>query len=121
MTHTEQVIANAQAVVASIRSERERDAERRKRVFGKLDVSRPLPTVRGQQLTLDLQSPQLLTRSRMKFCSRALQSWRARTRYRVRLYAARSIARVTTQQMKRSSHSSFSSVIGRSRTRFPVA
>ncbi|EJL52770.1 hypothetical protein PMI09_03674 [Rhizobium sp. CF122] len=59
MTHTEQVIAKALAVVANIRSEWERDAERRKRVFGKLDVSRRRPTVRGQQLTLDLPSPQL--------------------------------------------------------------
>ncbi|OWV96819.1 hypothetical protein ATY79_24045 [Rhizobium sp. R693] len=54
MTHTEQVIANALAVVAASRAERERDAERRKRVFGKIEIGRPLPVLKGQQLSLDL-------------------------------------------------------------------
>jgi len=54
MTHTEQVIANALAVVAASRAERERDAERRKRVFGKIEIGRSLPVLKGQQLSLDL-------------------------------------------------------------------
>ncbi|WP_200950895.1 hypothetical protein [Rhizobium sp. Root1220] len=54
MTRTEEVIANALAVVAKARAERERDAERRKRIFGKIDIGRPLPSIKGQQLSLDL-------------------------------------------------------------------
>ncbi len=54
MTRAAQVIANALAVVASIRAERERDAERRKQIFGKIVVGRPLPKIKGLQLTLDL-------------------------------------------------------------------
>ncbi|WP_194273845.1 MULTISPECIES: hypothetical protein [Rhizobium] len=54
MTHAEQVIERALAVVAASRAERERDAERRKRVFGKIEVGRPLPKLPGQQLGLDL-------------------------------------------------------------------
>lgn len=54
MTHTEEVIANALAVVAASRAEREKDSERRKRVFGKIEIGRPLPVLKFQQLTLDL-------------------------------------------------------------------
>jgi hypothetical protein len=54
MTRTEEVIANALAVVATCRAERERDAERRKQVFGRIDIGRPLPVVKGMQLSLDL-------------------------------------------------------------------
>jgi hypothetical protein len=54
MTHTEQVIANALAAVAMSRAERERDEERRKRVFGKIQIGLPLPAIKGQQLSLDL-------------------------------------------------------------------
>jgi len=54
MTHTEQVIANALAAVAASKAERERDAERRKRVFGTIEIGRPLPALKGQQLSLDL-------------------------------------------------------------------
>jgi len=54
MTHAEQVIANALAVVAASRAERERDTERRKRVFGKIEIGRPLPKLPHQQLSLDL-------------------------------------------------------------------
>lgn len=54
MNKTEQVIANALAVVANCRAERERDAERRKRVFGRIDIGLPLPVLKGTQLTLDL-------------------------------------------------------------------
>lgn len=54
MTHTDEVIAKALAVVAASRAEREKDAERRKRVFGSIQIGRPLPTIKGQQLSLDL-------------------------------------------------------------------
>ncbi len=54
MTRAEEVIARAMEVVAASRAERERDAERRKRVFGKIDIGRPLPLIKGQQLKLDL-------------------------------------------------------------------
>lgn len=54
MTRTETVIANALAVVAASRAERERDAERRRRVFGRIEIGRPLPKIKGQQLSLDL-------------------------------------------------------------------
>lgn len=54
MTRTEEVIANALAVVAQVRAERERDAERRKRIFGRIDINPPLRTIKGQQLSLDL-------------------------------------------------------------------
>lgn len=53
MTKAETVIANALAFVAASRAERERDAERRKRVFGKIEIGRPLPKIKGQQLSLD--------------------------------------------------------------------
>ncbi len=53
MTHTaEQAIANALAAVAAGRVER--DAERRKRLFGQIEIGRPLPLIKGQQLSLDL-------------------------------------------------------------------
>ena len=54
MTRAVEVIANALAVVASSREARERDAERRKQVFGKIEIGRPLPKIKGQQLALDL-------------------------------------------------------------------
>jgi hypothetical protein len=54
MTRTEEVIANALAVVAASKAEREKDAARRKRVFGNIEIGRPLPILKGQQLKLDL-------------------------------------------------------------------
>lgn len=54
MTHTEEVIARALAVVAASRAEREKDAERRRRVFGKIEIGLPLPVIKGSQLQLDL-------------------------------------------------------------------
>ncbi|MHC2301325.1 hypothetical protein BCL32_2016 [Rhizobium mongolense USDA 1844] len=54
MTRSEEVIANALAVVAACRAERERDAERRQRTFGQIEISRPIPQIKSQQLKLDL-------------------------------------------------------------------
>ncbi|MDM9626288.1 hypothetical protein QTL95_10295 [Rhizobium sp. S152] len=54
MTRTEEVVAKALAVVAASRAEREKDEERRKRVFGRIEMSRPLPVLKGQQMKLDL-------------------------------------------------------------------
>jgi hypothetical protein len=54
MTRTEEVIANALSVAAACRAERERDVERRRRVFGKIQIGTPLPAIKGQQLKLDL-------------------------------------------------------------------
>ena len=54
MTHAEQVIANALATVAASRAEREKDEERRRRVFGKIEIGLPLPQIKNRQLTIDL-------------------------------------------------------------------
>lgn len=56
MTRTE-IINRALAAVASSRLKRERDSERRKQIFGRIDLSAPLPKLsRGVQLTLNLDS-----------------------------------------------------------------
>ncbi|WEX74739.1 hypothetical protein PYH37_000003 [Sinorhizobium numidicum] len=56
MTHAEEVIERAHSIVAALRAKREREAERRKEVFGRIDISKPLPMPsRGIQLSLKLQ------------------------------------------------------------------
>ncbi|MBB3315920.1 hypothetical protein FHT77_001785 [Rhizobium sp. BK181] len=54
MTRSEEVVAAALAVVAACRAERERDAERRKRTFGSIEIGRALPQIKNHQLNLDL-------------------------------------------------------------------
>ncbi|MBP2443783.1 hypothetical protein [Rhizobium leguminosarum] len=54
MTRPEEVIANALAVVGACRAERERDAERRKRTFGQIEIGRPTSQIKNQQLKMDL-------------------------------------------------------------------
>lgn len=54
MTRTEEVISNALAVVAAAREERERDRERRGRVFGKIEIGLKPSLPKGTQLRLDL-------------------------------------------------------------------
>ncbi len=44
MTHAEEVIERAYSVVAALRAKREREAERRKEVFGRIDVSNRRPS-----------------------------------------------------------------------------
>ncbi len=54
MTRTE-IINRALAAVADSRLKRERDSERRKQIFGRIDLSAPLPKLsRGVQLNLNL-------------------------------------------------------------------
>ncbi|NVD42303.1 hypothetical protein HT585_25875 [Ensifer sp. HO-A22] len=54
MTRTE-IINRALAAVADSRLKRERDSERRKQIFGRIDMSAPLPKLsRGIQLSLNL-------------------------------------------------------------------
>jgi len=56
MTHADEVIERAHSVVAALRAKREREAERRKEVFGRIDIAKPLPMPnRGIQLSLKLQ------------------------------------------------------------------
>ncbi|WEX79431.1 hypothetical protein PYH37_006340 (plasmid) [Sinorhizobium numidicum] len=56
MTHADEVIERAHALVAALRAKREREAERRKEVFGRIDIGTPLPMPgRGVQLSLKLQ------------------------------------------------------------------
>ncbi len=53
MTHAEQVIERAMAAVAAARLQRERDQERRRQTFGRIDLSKPIPMPkRGLQLSL---------------------------------------------------------------------
>lgn len=56
MTHTEEVIERAMAAVAAARMKREREAEWRKRTFGRIDMAPPLPRLKrgGVQLSLQL-------------------------------------------------------------------
>ncbi|OCP35868.1 hypothetical protein [Ensifer sp. LC163] len=55
MTRTE-IINRALAAVADSRLKRERDSERRKQIFGRIDLTAPLPKLsRGVQLNLDLE------------------------------------------------------------------
>ncbi|MBP2234039.1 hypothetical protein J2Z31_000529 [Sinorhizobium kostiense] len=55
MTRTEQVIERAMAAVAAARIQRERDQERRRETFGRIQLSPPLPLPkRGLQLSLHL-------------------------------------------------------------------
>lgn len=54
MTRTEEVIANALAVLAAARAERERDQERRGRVFGRIEIGLKPSLPKGTQLSLDL-------------------------------------------------------------------
>ncbi|KSV61953.1 hypothetical protein D9M68_161150 [compost metagenome] len=56
MTHTEEVIERAMAAVAAARKKREREAEWRKRTFGRIDMTPPLPRLKrgGVQLSLRL-------------------------------------------------------------------
>ncbi|MCA1494775.1 hypothetical protein I6F11_28310 [Ensifer sp. NBAIM29] len=42
MTHAEEVIERANSVMAALRAKREREAERRKKVFGRIDIGKPL-------------------------------------------------------------------------------
>ncbi|WEX79456.1 hypothetical protein PYH37_006368 (plasmid) [Sinorhizobium numidicum] len=56
MTHAEGVIERAPSIVAALRAKREREAERRKEVFGRIDIRKPLTILhRGIQLSLKLQ------------------------------------------------------------------
>lgn len=56
MAHAEEVIERAHSVVAALRKKREREAERRREVFGRIDVGKPLRMPnRGIQLRLKLQ------------------------------------------------------------------
>ncbi|NRP70624.1 hypothetical protein ILFOPFJJ_01505 [Ensifer psoraleae] len=56
MNRSEEVIKRAQSVLASLRAKREREARRRKEIFGRIDTSKPLPVPsRGVQLSLNLQ------------------------------------------------------------------
>ncbi|WEX79746.1 hypothetical protein PYH37_006208 (plasmid) [Sinorhizobium numidicum] len=56
MAHAEEVIERAHSVLAALRAKREREAERRKEVFGRIDISKPLRMPkRGIQLSLKLQ------------------------------------------------------------------
>ncbi|KOF15161.1 hypothetical protein AC244_24065 [Ensifer adhaerens] len=55
MTRTE-IINRALAAVADSRLKRERDSERRKQIFGRIDLTTPLPKLsRGVQLNLNLE------------------------------------------------------------------
>lgn len=55
MTRTE-IINRALAAVADSRLKRERDSERRKQIFGRIDLTAPLPKLsRGVQLNLNLE------------------------------------------------------------------
>ncbi|OHV80361.1 hypothetical protein LCM4579_22510 [Ensifer sp. LCM 4579] len=56
MAHAEEVIERAHSVVTALRAKREREAERRREVFGRIDVGKPLRMPnRGIQLSLKLQ------------------------------------------------------------------
>ncbi len=56
MSHSQEVIERAHAVVATLRMKREQEAERRRQVYGRIQISRPLPVPRrGVQLSLKLQ------------------------------------------------------------------
>ncbi|OAP50117.1 hypothetical protein ATB98_08955 [Sinorhizobium saheli] len=56
MTRAEEVIERAHSLVAALREKREREAERRKEVFGRIDIGKPLTMPsRGVQLSLELQ------------------------------------------------------------------
>lgn len=54
--HTEEVIERAMAAVRALRMKREREAEWRKRTFGRIDMTPPLPRLKrgGVQLSLQL-------------------------------------------------------------------
>ncbi|WEX90211.1 hypothetical protein PZN02_005577 [Sinorhizobium garamanticum] len=58
MTHTEEVINRAMAVVAASRVRREREEERRRQIFGRIQLTPPLPALKrgGVQLSLNLDS-----------------------------------------------------------------
>ncbi|WFU50628.1 hypothetical protein [Sinorhizobium terangae] len=58
MTHAEEVINRAMAVVAASRVRREREEERRRQIFGRIQLSPPLPVLKrgGAQLSLNLDS-----------------------------------------------------------------
>lgn len=58
MTHAEEVISRAMALVAASRIRREREEERRKKIFGRIQLSPPLPALKrgGAQLSLNLDS-----------------------------------------------------------------
>ncbi|MEY9166184.1 hypothetical protein ABIE78_004303 [Sinorhizobium fredii] len=56
MTPTQEVIERAMAAVAAVRRQRERDQERRRQTFGRIQLGLPLPTLkRGVQLSLQLE------------------------------------------------------------------
>ncbi|MCZ4094134.1 MULTISPECIES: hypothetical protein [Sinorhizobium] len=59
MTRAEEVIERAMAAVAAARRQRERHQERRKQIFGRIQLSGPLPALKrgGVQLSLRLDSP----------------------------------------------------------------
>ncbi len=55
MTHAEQVIERALAAVAAARQQRERGQERRRQIFGRIQLGLSLPTLKhGVQLSLQL-------------------------------------------------------------------
>ncbi|PDT41619.1 MULTISPECIES: hypothetical protein [Sinorhizobium] len=55
MNHAEEVIERAMAAVAAVRRQRERDQERRRQAFGRIQLGLPLPTLKhGLQLSLEL-------------------------------------------------------------------
>ncbi|OAP37326.1 hypothetical protein [Sinorhizobium americanum] len=59
MTHAEEVIERAMAAVAAVRRQRERDQERRRQAFGRIQLGLPLPTLKhGLQLSLELDKGQ---------------------------------------------------------------
>lgn len=56
MTHAEEVIERTHSLLATLRAKREREAERRKEVFGRIDIGKPATMAqRGVQLSLKLQ------------------------------------------------------------------
>ncbi|MCA1371917.1 hypothetical protein I6F15_32460 [Bradyrhizobium sp. BRP14] len=58
MTDAEEVIERANTIVAALRAKREREAARRREVFGRIDTGKPLTIPqRGVQLRLKLQWP----------------------------------------------------------------
>ncbi|ASY65201.1 hypothetical protein SJ05684_b42190 (plasmid) [Sinorhizobium sojae CCBAU 05684] len=58
MSHAEQVIERAMAAVAAARLRRERELERRRQTFGRIELTPPLPMPRrGLQLSLQLSRP----------------------------------------------------------------
>ncbi|MDK1377393.1 MULTISPECIES: hypothetical protein [unclassified Sinorhizobium] len=58
MTHAEEVMNRAMAVVDASRVRREREEERRRLIFGRIQLTPPLPALKrgGTQLSLNLDS-----------------------------------------------------------------